>query len=405
MTASLALWAAVAAVVLLVPMLGVAVVNALTAPRLDGAPPPREIPLVSVLVPARNEAANLARALPALLASDYPSFEIHVLDDESTDATVQVVEEHVAKDSGGRLALHRGQPLPAGWVGKNWACHQLAHRARGEVLVFCDADVTAEPAAIRRTVGLLQAHAAGAASALPRLRTPGWMQAAVVPLITQLPVLALLPLWLVPRTGRPSIAMANGQWLAFARPTYDAIGGHAAVRAEVLEDVRLARLVKRSGHRLVAALAPRCLSVRMYDDVRSLREGFAKNVYALLGGSPAALVAGFGVWLSAMVAPWALLAVSWRAALVPLALLVLVRAIAAASMRHDWRGLVAHPLGALAAAGIALESAYRTWRGVAHWRGRRLGSDASSGAAYGERRPGAGPHRDTVEAGCSEDTA
>src|SRR5690606_308694 len=115
---------------------------------------------------------------------------------------------------GGRLRLLRGRPLPAGWLGKSWACHQLAEAARGEVLVFCDADVTVHPGALPRTIAAMERAEAGALTALPRQRLGTWAESAVVPLVAHLPVLALLPLPLVPRVRAPSLSMANGQWLA-----------------------------------------------------------------------------------------------------------------------------------------------------------------------------------------------
>ncbi|HET7230253.1 MAG TPA: glycosyltransferase, partial [Longimicrobium sp.] len=329
---------------------------------------PWDTPLVSVLIPARNEAANLRANLPALLASDYPRLEIVVLDDRSGDETASVTEDFARADP--RLRVMRGAALPDGWLGKNWACHQLSGQARGTVLLFCDADVTAGPRAVTRTVARMQRDGADAMTALPRHRFGTWAEAAVVPLIAQLPVAATLPLALVPRTAAPSLSMANGQWLALTRDAYNRTGGHAAVRARVLEDVHLGRAVKRAGLRLTAAVATEDLSVRMYHGWAEVRRGFGKNVYALLGGRPASFAAGILIFLLAAVYPWITVFRGTVLALAPLALLMGVRIAAALLFRHDWRAVLLHPLGALMALSVAVAS-FRT-RGRVEWRGRSV---------------------------------
>src|SRR5690606_6196596 len=190
---------------------------------------------------------------------------------------------------------------------------------------FCDADVTVGAEAVLHTVAALERYAAGAATALPRQRFEHWLAAAVVPLVVQIPVLATLPLPLVPRTRSPSLAMGNGQWLAFTRKCYEAVGGHASVRGEVVEDVALARRVKRCGERLVVALAARDLQIAMYRGAAAVREGFGKNLYALAGSRPLALLAVLSVFVLAAVVPWVGVLAGSGALLAPLVLLILIR--------------------------------------------------------------------------------
>ncbi|HYH79929.1 MAG TPA: glycosyltransferase family 2 protein [Longimicrobium sp.] len=368
MSAALAVLDALSAVLLLT-MLAVALLNLATAPRLERAGEPRETPLVSVLVPARDEAANLRANLPHLLASGYPRLEILVLDDRSGDGTASVAAD-LARLHPGRLRVVSGAPLPRGWLGKNWACDQLAREARGDVLLFCDADVAARPRAVTRTVALMLRMRADAVTAIPRQRFGTLAEAAAVPLIAQLPVAATLPLALVPRTATPSLAMANGQWLAFTREGYDHIGGHAAVRGEVLEDVHLGRAVKRAGLRLVAAMATHDLSVRMYGGWADVRRGFGKNVYALLGARPGTFAAGVAIFALAAVYPWLAALRGTPLALAALAMLVGIRIAAAALFRHGWRAVALHPLGAVLALRIAAAS-FRTRRWI-EWRGRTV---------------------------------
>jgi chlorobactene glucosyltransferase len=367
-SAALAVLDAVSAALLLA-MLAVAVVNLATAPRLERAGDPSNLPRVSVLLPARNEAANLRANLPHLLASDYPNLEIIVLDDRSGDDTAAVAAD-LARLHPGRMRVLRGEALPDRWLGKNWACHQLSRVARGQVLLFCDADVAAGPHAVARTVALLQREDAGAVTALPRHRFGTAAESAVVPLIAQLPVGAMLPLALVPRTAEPSLSMANGQWIAFTRAAYARLGGHASVRSEVLEDVHLGRAVKRAGLRLVAAVGTEDLSVRMYHGWADVRRGFGKNVYALLGGRPGPFAAGVVIFLLATVYPWMAVFRPTPLALAALAMLIGLRVAAALLFRHGWGTVLLHPAGTLLALWIAATS-FRT-RGRVEWRGRTV---------------------------------
>jgi len=361
-----------ASTVLLAAMLAVALWNLVAARRLEAAGIPSSRPVTSLLVPARNEEANLRTLLPALLRLEYPRLEILVLDDGSEDGTAAVVQEHAAM-RGARLRLLEGRPPPPGWMGKSWACHQLAAAASGEVLVFCDADVVPLPAALDRTIAAMQSTLAGAATVIPRHRLEGWMESAVVPLVVQLPVLALLPMALVHRVRAPSLSMANGQWLAFTRAAYADCGGHAAVRDTVLEDVALARRVKAAGHRLLPLVSHSLVSVRMYRDSAALWEGFGKNVYSLAGGRPATFVAALAVFGLVAVYPWLGAVLGVRGALVPLALLAVVRACGVLLFRHGIRSALLHPAGSMVLTAIALKSYVGTRRGTMEWKGRRIG--------------------------------
>lgn len=361
-----------ASTVLLAAMLAVALWNLVAARRLEAAADPSSLPVVSILVPARNEEANLRTLLPALLRLDYPKLEILVLDDGSDDDTAAVVQEH-ASTPGARLRLLPGRPPPPGWMGKSWACHQLAAAASGEVLVFCDADVVPLPAALDRTIGAMQSTGAGAATVIPRHQLEGWMESAVVPLVAQLPVLALLPMALVHRVRAPSLSMANGQWLAFTRAAYAACGGHAAVRDTVLEDVALGWRVKAAGHRLLPLVSHSLVSVRMYRDPAALWEGFGKNVYALAGGRAATFTVALAVFGLVAIYPWLGAVLGVRGALVPLALLAAVRACGVLLFRHGVRSALLHPAGSILLTAIALKSYVGTRRGTMEWKGRRIG--------------------------------
>jgi len=262
------------AVVLLVVVSNAVV---LRRPRRPAAPTPR----VSVLVPARNEAANIGTCVRSLLAQTYPRLEILVIDDRSEDDTRAILEAEHARDP--RLVVLAGDEPPPGWTGKNWACHQLAQAAHGEVLLFADADTDFfDPGAVREIVAALDGRGADLLSGLPRqvLGTVGerW----VVPMFAWA-FLCFTPLALGLVWRRPAFARAVGQLMAFRRDAYDTIGGHASVRGSVVDDLDLARLVARNGLACHVVDATDLVRCRMYRSGRAAVDGFAKNLFAAFG--------------------------------------------------------------------------------------------------------------------------
>lgn len=244
---------------------------------------------VSVLLPVRNEAHRVGPCLHALLGQRGVDVEIVVLDDGSTDGTADLVGQFVAGDP--RVRVLEGAPLPPGWLGKPYACHQLAQAAAAtsEVLVFVDADVVLAPHAVAATVELLERTGLDLLSPYPRQQAPG-LTALVQPLL-QWSWLSLLPLWLAERSGRASLSAANGQLLAVRRTTYDRAGGHGAVRSEVVEDVALLRALKGVGGRGGVCDGTALATTRMYDDWRALVDGYAKSMWTV----PAPLLALLGL--------------------------------------------------------------------------------------------------------------
>lgn len=319
----------------------------------------RARPRVSLLVPARDEGETLPRTLPTWIAQ--AADELIVLDDASTDATPRIL----AAAPGVRVV--NGAPLPPGWSGKNWACHQLAAAARGEVLVFTDADVAWAPGALDRVVDEMLATGAGLLTAWPRQECRTLGERLVVPLVDLL-LLANLPHPLVRRLPFASLAGANGQLMAWRREAYDRVGGHAALPREVLEDVRLAQRAKRMGVPLTLRLGGPWLRTRMYRGWPAVVDGFGKNVLAAAGGSRAFL---FAVWvanLAAYALPWGLAWFEprwWAAAFAGVAL----RAAANAKCgRPVWEAAL-QPLGPIALGAIVARG-LRGGRGYA-WKGRR----------------------------------
>lgn len=334
-------------------------------------------PSVSVCIPARNEAHNIGAMLRLLRDQSLPAHEILVLDDQSDDDTAALVREHAEADA--RIRLLRGTALPAGWTGKNWACHQLSEAASGEILCFVDADVRPGPDALRHTLNAMQRYRADALSAFPRQLLDGVAAAMVIPVMDLL-VYGFLPLPLVHRSRAVSLAAANGQWFAFTRDIYRRSGGHAAVRGEIVEDVQLARAVKRSGGRMLLTAGKGSVACRMYRGWAEIRRGFSKNFFAAFGFRTLPFLAVLGMLSALFVLPFLLLFTpAWQMALVAVALNLFIRALLSWRAGHGPLSMLLHPFGIAAAVLIGLEAVrLRYRRGAVRWKERdiRVGGPA-----------------------------
>ncbi|WP_045880131.1 glycosyltransferase [Pseudofrankia sp. DC12] len=346
-------------------------VHATVNARLWLRPPPSRpvTERVSVLLPARDEAERIGPCLMAVLAStDVPNLEVLVHDDASHDATGAIAQELAVADP--RVVLQRGDGPPAGWLGKPHACAQAAAAATGDVLVFVDADVTLEPDALARTVALLRDTGLDLVCPYPRQEAVSALERLVQPLL-QWSFLALLPLRAAERSHRGSLSAANGQLLCVDATAYRRAGGHASVRAEVLEDIALLRAVKLAGGRGVVADGTDLAVTRMYRGAGELRDGYAKSLWAAGGGHPTASAAQLGLlgWLFVLPALAALR--GSRAGLAGYLAGVAGRLVAAgASGGRSWPDAAAHPLSVGALAWLTGLSWWRHRRGTLRWKGR-----------------------------------
>lgn len=329
------------------------------------------VPSVTVCIPARNEERNIGTLLTMLRAQTLAPQSILVLDDQSQDATVRIVGEHAREDA--RIRLLSGTAPPAGWTGKNWACHQLSEASEGDVLLFVDADVRPSPQAVEHSVATLLSYGADAVSAFPRQLLSGVTAAMIIPVMDVL-LYGFLPLPLVFRTRAVSLAAANGQWFAFTREMYRRVGGHAAVRGYIVEDVELARAVKRVGGRLLLASGNGSVDCRMYESAGEIREGFSKNFFAAFGFNTPIFIGVLSMLLAVFVLPFALLATSyWKLALVAVGLNVLIRGLLSWRAGHGLLPLLLHPFGVLAAVLIGIDAIRLRYRhGAVRWKGRNI---------------------------------
>ncbi len=242
----------------------------------EGLQDPTTFPLLSILIPARNEERNIGACLETILSQDYPNLEVLVYDDHSTDQTAEVVRKIQRKDP--RVRLLPTVPLPPGWAGKTHACAQLAEAARGEYLLFLDADVRLQPNALRQTLAWLETYQPDLFSILPGLEVRHPLEALTWPLMTTT-FLMFLPLRWLYELRRPRLAGALGPFLLFHRAAYWEIGGHRAIPDEIVEDLRLAALAKSHGKRILLVDAPEIASVRFYQGIRETWDGFTKSAF------------------------------------------------------------------------------------------------------------------------------
>jgi chlorobactene glucosyltransferase len=255
--------------------------------RLHIYPQPPNFPRFSVLVPARNEEENIGNCVSTILSQDYPDFQLIVLDDNSTDRTWEILQKFDSKDT--RLKLLKGKPLPQDWLGKHWACHQLAQTADGELLLFVDADTTYQPDMLRHAAGAIIAEKAALISALPRQIVVTWSELLSVPAF-YFSILCGIPLGLANRQRNPLLFSVLGQFLLFRREAYTAVGGHAGVRQNVVDDLAIGRKVigMRFAYSLLDGNGQ--VSCRMYRNFHQTWTGLTKSTFASFNSDPVFLI-------------------------------------------------------------------------------------------------------------------
>lgn len=324
---------------------------------------------VSILVPARNEERALRRVVEALLAQQgLADFEVVVLDDGSTDATPDILRGLAHPKL--RVIDGGDDPLPPGWLGKPWACHRLAAQARGAALVFVDADVVLAPQAVAAAVNALHAGRLQLLSPFPRQVTGSALEWLVQPWLTWL-WLASMPLWWAERSHRPELSAANGQFLVVDADAYREMGGHEAVRGEVIDDINLMRAMRSAGKRAMPADGSAVAECRMYEGPSELVAGYSKSLWQAFGGPVGSVVAN-ALLLAVSVGPWLALFDPTYRALAAVGVLASVgsRLVAAAVTRSDpWSALV-QPVAALAFVWLNVVSWSRHLRGANLWKGR-----------------------------------
>ncbi len=237
---------------------------------------------MSILIPARNEENNIGRILDCILSQDYTNYQVVVCDDHSTDRTPAILEDYSRQHK--QVKWFRGEALPPGWTGKNYACYQLAGKAEGDILLFMDADVEIYGNIISSVQGYMKKRKLALLSIFPRqlMKTAG--ERASVPVMNWI-LLSLLPLPMVLLGLRSSFSAANGQFMMFRAHVYHKLQPHAIVRTSAVEDIEIMRLYKKSFYRCATLLGDQRVRCRMYASYRDAIAGFSKNVLQFFSGS------------------------------------------------------------------------------------------------------------------------
>jgi chlorobactene glucosyltransferase len=242
------------------------------------AEPPANPPLVSVIVPARDEARNIDACVRSILASTWPAFEVIVVNDHSTDGTGDIARAIAARDARVRVVENPG--LPDGWFGKQWACHNGALAARGTILLFTDADTRHAPKLLVLAVNAMRVRGADLFSVAGSMVMETFWEQLLQPHVITLIIARYGSTERLSRSKDPYMKIANGQYILATRAAYDKTGGHEAVRSHVAEDLRLAQEWCRKGYSVQMVEGFDWLSTRMYHGFGEIARGWGKNVYA-----------------------------------------------------------------------------------------------------------------------------
>ena len=262
-------------VLFLITLFNILTIKSLGSSTLSGF-----APMVSILVPVRNEAQNIEGCLNSLLAQDYEPFEVIALDDESQDATAEILKRMSQDNS--RLQVLSGLSLPSGWVGKNWACFQLSQVARGEFILFVDADTRHHPSMLTETISALNATQADLLSGLPRQEIKTIGERLILPILPWA-ILSFFPIRLFQLVPFSFASIAVGQFILCRRSEYLRVGGHSAVRSSVIEDMALVRLFKKNGLKWEFINLKDRVYCRMYHNFQQVLDGLSKNLFAVFG--------------------------------------------------------------------------------------------------------------------------
>lgn len=357
------------------------IVNLVLIPRLRADATAAREPLVSVIIPARDEARIIERTVRAFLAQTYPNLEIVVVNDRSVDGTGEILR--TIGDE--RLRVIDGDEPPAGWLGKPWALHQGSRLARGELLLFVDADVVYSSAAVRAAVAHWELRRPVLLSFLPYFEMQGLGENAAMPMLAIF-CFTFLPAWFSNRSRIAALAIGGGTGNLIVRERYEAIGGHEALKDSVVDDVALARLVRRSGESTEIVRADDLVSLRMYHGLAEVVEGFTKNAFAVFGRN---YVAGILITAGSVVfhiLPYGLALAGDRISMATVAVITVTRLILFRSLRYRLdNALLLHPMMAGIWTWIFVRSLWITGiRRKLLWRGRTY--DARQTRFGAERR-------------------
>ncbi len=337
--------------------------------------------LVSVLVPCRNEEETIRDCLDAILSQSYSNLQIVVIDDQSTDDTLSILSEYAEREQ--RVEVMKNEILPEGWIGKNWACYQLSLHAKGDILLFTDADTTLIESAIREGVASIEYDSASFVTLLPEKRSYIFADKIFWQLIGW-SLLSWFPLWGI-KNIKNAISVGFGQYLMFTKDAYLACGGHKAIHDKVLEDFELARSVKAAGLAARIYDGSGRVITRGYSSMKSVQDGYGKAIFAFfrykswLFSLVPVFVVMMAIFPISVVISAAIFAMyNWLFWLMLASMLFFMSSWVISSLRLGTNVLFAllYPLILLFILWVSLYSFVSAHRGSILWKGRRIGKKA-----------------------------
>lgn len=323
---------------------------------------------VSVLIPARNEEENIGILLNDIINLDYENLEILVFNDQSTDKTESIVNEFIAKDK--RIRIINSNELPAGWLGKNFACHSLAQAASGDYYLFLDADVRIKNSVLIDSLACMSHFKLGLLSIFPTQIMGSFGERISVPIMHFI-LLSLLPLILVRKLKPASLAAANGQFMLFDSEMYTRYLPHLKCRTSAVEDVEIARFLKKEQVKIACVTGNTDIECRMYRNLGEAINGFSKNVSTFFGNSFLLAILFWGITSFGFVA--VLISLSGIGIMVYFTIILLTRIFVSIAGRQNllWN-LFLFPLQQISLGLFIYKAAINTIRKQYQWKGRNI---------------------------------
>lgn len=345
-------------------------INALFGPYLRKRHSFEASPLVSVIIPARNEENNIANILDYLSLQTYDNIEIIVVDDASDDSTGEIVLSYSEKHP--TIVLLRAPKPPDKALGKPNACAFGAARANGDYIIFVDADVELSPFAIENSLGWMMKFNLDFLSALPEQKNQTFSEKLFVPIVDALGYSSFI-LWSSLFVKIDFFAVANGQWIVVRKSAYEKCGGHSSVSDKIVEDVELAKLFKRKKFRILSLAGTGVVYSRMYENFEQIKRGFSKNLFGISANNAPLFFILLGVFFIAGVGPYLSLFCELKLAYYSLALVAVWKTLFSIVFKHNFFiSAILHPIQYISFIYLALISYFKTKYGSIEWKGRKI---------------------------------
>ncbi|MDD3520039.1 MAG: glycosyltransferase [Actinomycetota bacterium] len=343
-------------------------------------------PLVSILIPARNEEKNIERCLKSILKQDYRNTEIIVLNDNSTDRTGEIVKKLAEKDS--RIRLVSGKPLPQGWLGKNFACFQLSRYAKGDYLIFTDADTYHFNSSVKSSLACLIENKIDAACPFPRQIMVSLSERMAIPFIN-FAILLFMPLALIKKSKNPLFCTGVGQYFIFKREAYFGMGGHAAVKGKILEDVHISKKTKEAGFKYMIFDGSTTLTCRMYKNFHEVWKGYSRFMfsafdYNFISMAIVLTLVTIFLFMPFLFLPLGIFIYNWSSSIMVLIILQVsiistIRLCISLRFKENPLNLLLHPLSMIFIVLVSMNSFIQSKLGSGiSWKGRTYQAQSSS---------------------------